>query len=670
MIIRKIAKLLYCYIVGNKKNNLTIQQHNKCMSQGGFTLIELMVVISITAVLGTLGIAGFVNYNQTQVLQTSANEVVTMLNLAKSRAQSQIKPSELCLNSESLSGYSVVISTPRKYTLYLRCSISGDKKINEQDKLLPTGLSFGNNSSFFFPVQKGGVETPGQIVISSSDGRTKIITINSLGGVSMQLELTIFPTSTPTSAPFPTSIPIPTSTPTPIPPPFFGIINVYGAVWADTNIDGVKNAGERNITGLSMRIRGPFCTSPSTSGYDSASLTTGEEQNNYWFLNAPLPASCSLSGAGTTYYTVNLTIPTGFQYSGGLSGCLWGGSPVGTTGDAPCTLFARTGNSYTLNFGVSPITYSISGKIFIDANGDGKSNGDSLYTGGAITITKNPASGVYSSPVGTGNYLFINLLPGQYTVTFGGLPSGTDFTYPYSSSLPPYSLIVTVGPNCLSSLPPSTSEASCSSGNVINLNAGVTNNGPTPTPTSTPTPIPPTPTPTPCSANGAACTAGSQCCSTSCYADADGDGYAPTSGTKTCRASSPLAGVDCCDSDSGSYAGASTYHQTTNACGDWDWDCSGNVEKSPTSCVTCSGCQMGGSCGYCSPYGTVWVSGCSTVTTCGAACKRCAIMYSYNNSCTTGGAYLSQDGTYNYCTSGNYGVNYAQLSYYTTIECK
>lgn len=154
------------------------------MKQKGFTLIELMVAISIMAVLGTMGIAGFINYNQAQVLQTSANEVVTMLNLAKSRAQSQIKPSSMCLGG-NLTGYNVVISAPREYILYLRCSIGPDSKIAEEDKFLPANLNFETSSSFFFPVQTGGVQVSRQISITNKSSR-KIINVNSLGGVSVQ----------------------------------------------------------------------------------------------------------------------------------------------------------------------------------------------------------------------------------------------------------------------------------------------------------------------------------------------------------------------------------------------------------------------------------------------------------------------------------------------------
>lgn len=155
--------------------------NSQLATRRGFTLIELMVVLSVTAVLGTLGIAGFVIYNQIQVLQSATSDVVTVLNLAKSRAQSQIKPSGC---TGDLSGYNVVIATPRTYTLYVRCSLSPDIKIG-QDKLLPASLSFELSKSFFFPIQTGGVEEDGQIVILGY-GREKTITINSFGGVSTE----------------------------------------------------------------------------------------------------------------------------------------------------------------------------------------------------------------------------------------------------------------------------------------------------------------------------------------------------------------------------------------------------------------------------------------------------------------------------------------------------
>lgn len=152
----------------------------------GFTLIELMVALSITAILGVLGIAGFVNYNEAQVLQTSANEVVTMLNLAKSRAQSQVKLGSNC-NGQVLDGYRVSIRTSQsarhKFVLMSECAgLTRDL----DTKTLPQNVSFNVTTNFFFPVQKGGVERPGEIIISSSGGKTKTITVNALGGVSVR----------------------------------------------------------------------------------------------------------------------------------------------------------------------------------------------------------------------------------------------------------------------------------------------------------------------------------------------------------------------------------------------------------------------------------------------------------------------------------------------------
>jgi len=156
------------------------------MKQKGFTLIELMVTISIAAVLGTLSIAGFNTFNQSQMLRTSADDVVTMLNLAKSRAQSQIKIGASCA-SNPLEGYRVDISIAGgSYTLSSVCGTPNSL----QAKSLPQNIEFDSASpaSFFFPVLSGGTSlgASGQIVISNSAGGIRTITVKPLGGVSVQ----------------------------------------------------------------------------------------------------------------------------------------------------------------------------------------------------------------------------------------------------------------------------------------------------------------------------------------------------------------------------------------------------------------------------------------------------------------------------------------------------
>lgn len=190
-------------------------------SRKGFTLIELMVVLSITSVLGILGIAGFTTYNQVQTLQSSANDLVTTLNLARSRALSQVKLGENCsLASNTLDSYEVAITIPTpSYSLKVNCHNGSSFSNQIYSKSLPDGVSFKNDpdtkpTTFTFPVLVGGVQNAGQITLSAYQ-RDKTIAINSLGGINIQLPI-LTPRPTPTIAPTPTIIPTPTLTPLPV----------------------------------------------------------------------------------------------------------------------------------------------------------------------------------------------------------------------------------------------------------------------------------------------------------------------------------------------------------------------------------------------------------------------------------------------------------------------
>lgn len=97
------------------------------MKQRGFTLIELLVVISIMVVLSVMGIAGFISYSRNQVIVTATQEVASLLNVAKSRAQSQVRP-DICVAAQALRGYAVQLNkvddNEYNYHLHVLC---GDK---------------------------------------------------------------------------------------------------------------------------------------------------------------------------------------------------------------------------------------------------------------------------------------------------------------------------------------------------------------------------------------------------------------------------------------------------------------------------------------------------------------------------------------------------------------
>jgi len=144
-------------------------------------------------------------------------------------------------------------------------------------------------------------------------------------------------------------------------------------------------------------------------------------------------------------------------------------------------------------------------------------------------------------------------------------------------------------------------------------------------------------------APGAACTADNQCGSGYlCGIDADGDKYLTSATTGTCI-SGGIAHTDCCDSDVNSNPGVSTYKTTANACGSYDWNCSGIVDKQATTCYQVSECHINqwGACSVCATGGRSVGGTCSPVS-CGAYADTGLACYGQvkvnQQGCTTEGA--------------------------------
>ncbi|HKC14734.1 MAG TPA: prepilin-type N-terminal cleavage/methylation domain-containing protein [Patescibacteria group bacterium] len=157
----------------------------KFRQQFGFTLIEIIVVFAIIAIISTVAVASFVNYNKTQNLQVAVSDVTSILTLARSRALSQAKPADKCNDQTTLNGYKVTLfMQTNSYQLDVVCS-NVNYKI--QSVNLPKNVVFDNrttSSFFYFPVIVNGVymDGDGKIYLTGY-GNTKIITVDKLGGI-------------------------------------------------------------------------------------------------------------------------------------------------------------------------------------------------------------------------------------------------------------------------------------------------------------------------------------------------------------------------------------------------------------------------------------------------------------------------------------------------------
>ncbi len=157
----------------------------------GFTLIEVLLAFSLSVTVAFVSVLGFVQFNSLQQFNNASNDVVTMLQKAKSHAISQVKPQTVpACATNTLDGYEVRLcgiagstcAGAGQYNLYVICSSSN----LIQTATLPTGVSFANGSttSFIFRVLNGS-STSGTITMNGF-GKTKTVQVNSIGIISIQ----------------------------------------------------------------------------------------------------------------------------------------------------------------------------------------------------------------------------------------------------------------------------------------------------------------------------------------------------------------------------------------------------------------------------------------------------------------------------------------------------
>ena len=165
--------------------------------------------------------------------------------------------------------------------------------------------------------------------------------------------------------------------------------SVGDRVWNDLNGDGVQDAGEAGISGLTVTLL--------DAGGNPVGTDTTDANGNYGFANLP---------AGD--YTVVVTPPAGFDQTFDLDGTL----------DDQHALTLGAGDTRTdVDFGYRG-NGSIGDRVWDDENGDGVQDAGENGING-VTVELLDAGGVVIDTQvtsGDGNYAFTDLPPGDYTV--------------------------------------------------------------------------------------------------------------------------------------------------------------------------------------------------------------------------------------------------------------
>jgi len=151
-------------------------------SCSGFTLVELLVTLSIIALLFSLGLTQYNRFNRRQILIRAKDNLITELRLAQTKASASEKPSDC--GAAPLLGHKLEFTSNRDYQIAAVCD--GTSVVVKGDMFLPLGIvKESGPDEILFKVLSQGVDISGEqdIVITDDLGQSQTITVNSVGEI-------------------------------------------------------------------------------------------------------------------------------------------------------------------------------------------------------------------------------------------------------------------------------------------------------------------------------------------------------------------------------------------------------------------------------------------------------------------------------------------------------
>jgi len=185
-------------------------------------------------------------------------------------------------------------------------------------------------------------------------------------------------------------------------------------VWFDSNNNGIQDAGEQGVPGVTVSLLNASNTVITTTATDANGL--------YRFVNL----------ANATYSVRFSNLPAGFGFSPANQGA---NDAVDSDADATTgvtgTYTITAGNTnITVDAGIFSTRAALGDYVWFDANSNGIQDATEKGFAGITVTLYNAANVAVTSAITdqNGRYFFSNLMPGTYTVGFGTIPAQLVFT--------------------------------------------------------------------------------------------------------------------------------------------------------------------------------------------------------------------------------------------------
>jgi prepilin-type N-terminal cleavage/methylation domain-containing protein len=148
----------------------------------GFTLIELMIVVTVMAILTGVGIAAYNRFNRKQKMLAAANQFAVDLRLAQKNADSSELPPTGCVD-DYITAYSLRYVDAIQYAIWAECT-GGEALIGTRN--LPEGIFQDDFGEIEFLTDSGGATLKTVTFSITGDDRNARVVVSSAGSVSVE----------------------------------------------------------------------------------------------------------------------------------------------------------------------------------------------------------------------------------------------------------------------------------------------------------------------------------------------------------------------------------------------------------------------------------------------------------------------------------------------------